>query len=93
MNIVKAQPDVVGVLLGMVGGLLIICPVIPGLAIDYDKLLSNPLAFCGMIAATVSVGKIVRYFMSTGARIVAVLGIVTGWHLLYNTLFSHSLRF
>ena len=93
MDSVKAQPDVLGVLLAMAGGLAIVCPIIPRLAIDYDKLLAKPLALVVMLMAASSVGKVILRFTSTGTRIAAIMGIVAGWYLVYGTLFSHSLRF
>ena len=93
MDSVKTQSDVLGVLLAMAGGLAVVCPIIPRLIIDYDKLLAKPLALVVMLITAASVGKAILRFTSTGTRIAAITGIVAGWYLVYGTLFSHSLRF
>jgi hypothetical protein len=93
MDSVQAQPDVLGVLLAMAGGLAIVCPILPGLVVDYDKLLSNPSTLLVMLLAASSLGKVIRHVTGTAARIAAITGIVAGWYLVYGTLFSHFLRF
>jgi hypothetical protein len=93
MDSVKTQPDVVGVLLGMVGGLAVLYPIIPGLAINYDKLLAKPLPFLLMLLAASGIGKATRRFTDTAARCAGIVGIVATWYVVYGTLFSHSLRF
>jgi lipopolysaccharide export LptBFGC system permease protein LptF len=93
MDSVKAQPDVLGVLLAMAGGMAIACPIILRLIIDYDKLFSKPLVLLVMLMAASSLGKVILRFTSTSARITAIMGIVAGWYLVYGTLFSHFLRF
>jgi len=93
MNSVKPQPDVLGILLAMAGGLAIVCPIIPGLVIDYDKLLAKPLPLLVMLMTALCLGKVVLRFTDTSVRIAAIAGIVAGWYLVYGTLFSHFLRF
>ncbi len=93
MDSVKAQPDVLEVLLAMAGGLAVLYPIVPGLVIDFDKLLSQPVPLLVMLLVAASLEKVVHRFAGSGARIAAIVGIVAGWHLVYGTLFSHYLRF
>jgi hypothetical protein len=93
MDSTKAQPDVLGVLLAMAGGMVIVCPIIPWLVIDYTKLVAKPLPLLVMLLAASNLGKAILYFTGIGARMAAIIGIVAGWYLVYGTLFSHSLRF
>jgi hypothetical protein len=46
-----------------------------------------------MLMVIAALGKTVRYFTVTSARIVVISGIVLGWCLVYGTLLSHYLRF
>ena len=93
MDSVKTQPDTLGVFFAMAGGLLVLYPIIPGLAIDHDQLLTKPLLLLAVLLAVVSIGKATRHFTSPGDRLTAIAGIVASWYLLYGTLLSHSLRF
>jgi len=93
MDSVKTQPDVLGVFLGMAGGLAVLNPLVPGLVIDYDRLLAKPLPFLLMLLAVSGIGKVILHFRGTAARVAAITGIVASWYLIYGTLFSHSFRF
>jgi len=73
----------------MAGGMATVCPIIPGLVIDYHKPLSNSLTLVAMLLVAAALGKAVRHFTGTGARIAVVSSIVLGWYV----VLSHSLRF
>jgi uncharacterized membrane protein len=92
MEAAKGQVDTFGVLLGMVGCLAVLYPVVPGPVINYDKLLAKPAAFLVLLLIAMAIGKTIRHYTGAGLRVAAVTGIVASWYLVYSTLYAPLLQ-
>lgn len=86
MNPIKAKIDALGYLLAGVGLLAMLFLVVPVLMIDSIELGAKLGLVLYLLLGAWLLWWAVRRFIGVGERVVAVMGVVVGWYMLFGLL-------